>query len=47
MTGTTLCKEVALLAELLAPIASPKLAATFKKALTDLFVAATKVTWGM
>jgi hypothetical protein len=40
---SSLAKEVALLSELLAPIATPKLAATFKKALLDLFHAATQV----
>lgn len=44
LTGTSLCKEVAMLAELLVPIANPKLAATFRKALTDMFSAATQVT---
>eukprot|EP00878_Enallax_costatus_P013401 GHUV01014013.1.p1 GENE.GHUV01014013.1~~GHUV01014013.1.p1 ORF type:complete len:422 (+),score=154.88 GHUV01014013.1:285-1550(+) len=42
LTGTSLCREVAMLAELLAPIANPKLAATFRKALTDIFTAATQ-----
>lgn len=32
-----------MLAELLTPIANPKLAATFRKALTDIFTTATQV----
>jgi hypothetical protein len=34
-----------MLAELLAPIANPQLAATFRRALLDIFLAATQV-WG-
>jgi hypothetical protein len=45
VTCSTLVREVGLLAELLAPIASagPKLGATFRKALTDMFCGATQV----
>jgi hypothetical protein len=45
VTCSSLVREVALLAELLAPLAGagPKLGATFRKALTDMFCAATQV----
>jgi hypothetical protein len=45
VTASSLVREVGLLAELLAPIASagPKLGATFRKALTDMFCGATQV----
>jgi hypothetical protein len=48
VTASILVREVGLLAELLAPIASagPKLGGTFKKALTDMFCGATQVRVG-
>ncbi|KAF8071388.1 EXO84A [Scenedesmus sp. PABB004] len=42
VSGASLAKEVGMLAELLAPIATPQLAATLRKALTDVFAAATQ-----
>lgn len=44
VTCSTLVREVSLLAEMLAPIATPKLSATFKKALTDMFTAASQAS---
>jgi hypothetical protein len=46
VTCSSLVREVGLLAELLAPIAAagPKLGPTFRKALTDMFCAATQVS---
>lgn len=43
VTCVTLRDEVAMLAELLAPLANPQLAGTFRKALLDIFLAATQV----
>lgn len=42
VTCVTLRAEVTMLAELLAPIANPQLAATFRRALLDIFLAATQ-----
>lgn len=46
VTCVTLRDEVTMLAELLAPIANPQLAATFRRALLDIFLAATQVRPG-
>jgi hypothetical protein len=43
VTCRTLRDEVTMLAELLAPIANPQLATTFRRALLDIFLAATQV----
>lgn len=43
MTCATLRDEVGMLSELLAPIGNPQLAANFRRALLDIFLAATQV----